>query len=91
MLRQHWKANTEHYKIRESRLYILINLGPSVSEATCANVCSGNRSFATICWNSSLRARDSKKLNKLIKKDGRVLQSALCSPEMMIEGRSRST
>ena len=34
-------------------------------------------SFAAICWDSSIRASDSKELNKLMKKAGSVLGTAL--------------
>ena len=43
--------------------------------------------FAAICWSSSIRASDSKKLNKLIKKAGSVLGTALGPLELVVESR----
>ena len=43
--------------------------------------------FAAICWGSSLRAGNSKKLNNLIKKPGSVLGTALESLELVVERR----
>lgn len=43
--------------------------------------------FAAICWGSSIRANDSKRLNKLIKKAGSVLGSALEPLESVVERR----
>jgi len=43
--------------------------------------------FAAICWSSSIRDRDSRKLNKLIKKAGSVLRTALEPLELMSKRR----
>ena len=41
--------------------------------------------FATICWGSSIRASGLEKLNKLIKRAGFVLWTALESLELIVE------
>ena len=43
--------------------------------------------FAATCWGSSIRASDTKKLNKLIKKAGSVLGTALEPLELVVERR----
>ena len=43
--------------------------------------------FAAICWDSSIRARDSKKRNKLIKKVGSVLGTALAPLDLNVKRR----
>ncbi|XP_062851515.1 bcl-2-like protein 11 [Trichomycterus rosablanca] len=43
--------------------------------------------LSAICWGSSIRAKDSKKLNKLIRKAGSVLGFALEPLELIIEQR----
>lgn len=42
---------------------------------------------AVICWHSNNRASDTKRLNKLIKKAGSVLGTALEPMEMIVERR----
>jgi len=43
--------------------------------------------FAALCWGSSIRARDSKKLNKLIKETCSRLGTALGSLELIVQRR----
>ena len=43
--------------------------------------------FAAICRGSSIRARDFKKLNKMMKKSGSVLGTALEPLELVVERR----
>ena len=43
--------------------------------------------FVSICWDSSIRASDTKKLDKLIKKAGSVLGTALEPLELVVERR----
>lgn len=43
--------------------------------------------FASICWGSSIRASDTKKLNKLIKMAGSVLGTALERLDSVVERR----
>ena len=44
-------------------------------------------SFAAICWGSSIRTRDLKRINKLIRKAGSVLGGTLETLEMIVQKR----
>ena len=73
-----WIYNTNAvYEKGQSRLYHLRRLG---SCGVCSKMCIFYKSFVksavlsvVICWGSSVRASDLKKLNKLIKTTGSVL------------------
>ena len=44
--------------------------------------------FAAVCWGSSIRASDTKRLDKIIKKAGSVLGRRLESFETVVERRT---
>ena len=62
-----------------NRLCFLRSWGPSVAENT---IC-----FAAIYWDSIIRAKDSKKLNNLIKQTGSVRGTTLETLELIIQRR----
>ena len=88
-----WKCNSESiYKKGQSRLYFFRKLR---SFSVCTkmfhifykSVVESAISFAAICWGSSIRARDLKRLNKLIMKAGSVLGMTLEPLELIVQKR----
>jgi len=53
----------------------------------CKSVVESAICFAAICWWSSIRANDSKKLKKLIKKGGSARETALEPLKLIVQGR----
>ena len=88
-----WKCNSEAvYKKGQSRLYFLrklksFNVCNKMLNMFYQSVVAGAFFFAAICWGSNIQARDSKKLNKLIRKAGSVLGTALEPLEVVVERR----
>ncbi|XP_062844747.1 zinc finger protein 420-like, partial [Trichomycterus rosablanca] len=84
-----WRANTEAvYRKGMSRLYFLrklmsFNVCNKMLTIFYQSVVAGALFFAAVCWGSSLRAGDVKKLNKLIRKAGSVLGCSLDSFELV--------
>ena len=89
-----WKSNTEAvYKKGMSRLYFLRKL---ISFEVCTkmleifyqSVVSSTIFFAAVCWGRSIRASDTNRLEKIIKKAGSVLGLRLESFESVVERRT---
>ena len=88
-----WKCNTEAvYKKGQSRLYFLRKLRPfnvcsKMLHMFYRSVVESTIFFVAICWGSSIRASDSKRLNRLIRKAGSVLGTTLEPLELVVERR----
>ena len=88
-----WSCNTEAvHKKGQSRLYFLRKLSSfkvctRMLQTFYQSVVASAIFFAAISWGSSIRARDSKKLNKLIKRAGSVLGTSLEPLEVVVERR----
>ena len=88
-----WKYNTEDvYRKGQRRLYFmrklrLFNVGSKMLLIFYPSHMASATSFAAICWGSSIRASDSRRLNKLMKKAGSVLGTALEPRESVVERR----
>ncbi|KAI3365884.1 hypothetical protein L3Q82_000871 [Scortum barcoo] len=71
-----WKSNTEAvYKKGMSRLYFLrklrsFNVGSRMLEIFYQSVVASAIFFAAVCWGSSIRASDTNRPDKIIKKAG---------------------
>jgi len=89
-----WKSNTEAvYKKGMSRLYFLrklrsFNVCSKMLEIFYQSVVSSALFFAAVCWGSSLRASDTNRLDKIIKKAGSVVGHRLESFESVAERRT---
>ena len=78
-----WKSNTEAvYKKGMSRLYFLRKLRSFYQSVVASAIF-----FAVMCWGSSIRASDTNRLDKIIKKAGSVLGLRQESFETMVERR----
>ncbi|KAM4588018.1 RNA-binding protein Raly isoform 3-T4 [Odontesthes bonariensis] len=90
-----WASNTDAVcKKGMSRLYFLRKLGSfnvcsKMLETFYHSVVAGAIFFAAVCWGSSIRASDSNRLDKIIRKAGSVLGQKLESLETMVERRTR--
>ncbi|KAK0135140.1 hypothetical protein N1851_029041 [Merluccius polli] len=88
-----WKANSEAmYKKGMSRLYFLrklrsFNVCSKMLELFYQSAVASTIFFAVVCWDSSIRASDSNRLNKIIRKAGSVLGFKLVSLESVMERR----
>ncbi|KAK0135417.1 RNA-directed DNA polymerase from mobile element jockey [Merluccius polli] len=88
-----WKANSEAvYKKGMSRLYFLrklrsFNVCSKMLELFYQSAVASTIFFAVVCWGSSIRASDSNRLNKIIRKAGSVLGFKLVSLESVMERR----
>ncbi|KAI3354447.1 hypothetical protein L3Q82_018506, partial [Scortum barcoo] len=88
-----WKSNTEAvYKKGMSRLYFLrklrsFNMGSRMLEIFYQSVVASAIFFAAVCWGSSIRASNTNRLDKIIKKAGSVLGLRLESFETVVERR----
>ena len=88
--RLEWKCNTKYiYKKGQSRLYFLrklrsFNVCTKMLHIFYRSVVESAISFAAICWGSSIRTRDLKRINKLIRKAGSVLGVTL---ELIVQKR----
>ena len=91
--RLEWKCNTEYiYKKGQSRLYFLrklrsFNVCTKMLHIFYKSVVESAISFAAICWGSSIRTRDLKRINKLIRKAGSVLGVTLEPLELIVQKR----
>ena len=89
-----WKSNTEAvYKKGMSRLYFLrklrsFNVCSKMLEIFHQSVAASVIVFAAVCWGSSIRASDTNRLDKIIKKAGSVLGLRLESFETVVERRT---
>ena len=89
-----WKSNTEAvYKKGMSRLYFLRKLRSfevctKMLEIFYQSVVSSTIFFAAVCWGRSIRASDTNRLEKIIKKAGSVLGLRLESFESVVERRT---
>ncbi|KAK0134631.1 RNA-directed DNA polymerase from mobile element jockey [Merluccius polli] len=89
-----WKSNTEAvYKKGMSRLYFLrklrsFNVCSKMLEIFYQSVVASAIFFAAVCWGSSIRASDTNRLDKIIKKAGSVLGLRLESFESVVERRT---
>ena len=78
-----WKSNTESvYSKRMSRLYFLRKLCSfhvcnKMMEIFYQSVVSSIIFFAAVCWGSSIRARDTHRLDKIIRRAGSVISLKL--------------
>ncbi|KAI3355030.1 hypothetical protein L3Q82_017846 [Scortum barcoo] len=75
-----------------SRLYFLrklrsFNVGSRMLEIFYQSVVASAIFFAAVCWGSSIRASDTNRLDKIIKKAGSVLGFRLESFETVVERR----
>lgn len=88
-----WKSNTEAvYKKGMSRLYFLrklrsFNVCSKMLEIFYQSVVASAIFFAVVCWGGSIRASDTNRLEKIIKKAGSVLGLKLESFETVMERR----
>ena len=86
-----WKSNTEAvYKKGMSRLYFLrklrsFNVCSKMLEIFYQSVVASAIFFAAVCWGSSIRASNTNRLDKIIKKAGSVLGLRLQSFESVVE------
>ena len=89
-----WKANTEAvYKKGMSRLYFLrklrsFNVCSKMLEIFYQSVVASALFFAVVCWGNSIRASDTNRLNKLIKKAGSVIGLKPDTFEAVVERRT---
>ncbi|KAM4580370.1 uncharacterized protein PAE49_005246 [Odontesthes bonariensis] len=90
-----WASNTDAVcKKGMSRLYFLrklrsFNVCSRMLETFYHSVVAGAIFFAAVCWGSSIRASDSNRLDKIIRKAGSVLGQKLESLETVVERRTR--
>ena len=87
--------NTLAYKKGQSRLYFLRNLRyysvcRKMLHIFYKSVVESSVSSAVICWKSSIRASDLKKLKKLIKKAGSVLGTVMEPLELIVQKKDTS-
>ena len=88
-----WKCNTEYIsKKGQSRLYFLrklrsFNVCTKMLHIFYRSVVESAIIFAAICWGSSIRTRDLKRINKLIRKAGSVLGVTLEPLELIVQKR----
>ncbi|KAK0147064.1 RNA-directed DNA polymerase from mobile element jockey [Merluccius polli] len=88
-----WKANSEAvYKKGMSSLYFLrklrsFNVCSKMLELFYQSAVASTIFFAVVCWGSSIRASDSNRLNKIIRKAGSVLGFKRVSLESVMERR----
>ncbi len=89
-----WKPTTEAvYKKGMSRLYFLrklrsFNVCSKMLEIFYQSVVASAIFFAVVCWGSRIRASDTNRLDKIIKKAGSVLGLRLESFETVVERRT---
>jgi gmma-aminobutyric acid receptor subunit gamma len=89
-----WASNTDAVcKKGMSRLYFLrklrsFNVCSKMLETFYHSVVAGAIFFAAVCWGSSIRASDSNRLDKIIRKAGSVLGLRLESLETVVERRT---
>ena len=92
--RLNWVSNTEAVcKKGMSRLYFLrklrsFNVCSKRLEIFYQSVVAGAVFFAAVCWGSSIRASDTNRLDKIIKKAGYALGLRLESFETVVERRT---
>ncbi|KAM4544613.1 delta-sarcoglycan isoform 2-T2 [Odontesthes bonariensis] len=90
-----WASNTDAVcKKGMSRLYFLrklrsFNVCSRMLETFYHSVVAGAIFFAAVCWGSSIRASDSNRLDKIIRKASSVLGQKLESLETVVERRTR--
>ena len=93
-IRLDWKSNTEAvYKMEMSRLFFLrklrsFNVCSKMLEIFHQSVVASIIFSVAVCWSSSIRASDTNRLNKIIKKAGSVLGLRLVSFETVVERRT---
>ncbi len=88
-----WSLNTEVlYKKGLSRLYLLrklrsFNICSKMLHMFYQSVMASTIFFAAVCWGTGINAKDSNKLNKLIKKAGSVVGTRLAPLEEVVRDR----
>lgn len=88
-----WSLNTELlYKKGLSRLYFLrklrsFNICSRMLQMFDQSVVASTIFFAAVCWGAGIKAKDSNKINKLIKKAGSVVGTRLAPLEEVVRHR----
>uniref|UniRef100_A0A8C8DHE5 Reverse transcriptase domain-containing protein n=1 Tax=Oryzias sinensis TaxID=183150 RepID=A0A8C8DHE5_9TELE len=86
-----WKSNsTAVYKKASSRLYFLrrlrsFNVCSKMLEIFYQSVVASTLFFSVVCWGGSIPARDSNRLNKLIRRAGSVIGCKMDTFESVME------
>ncbi|KAL3065695.1 hypothetical protein OYC64_015782 [Pagothenia borchgrevinki] len=89
-----WRINTDAvYKKGMSRLYFLrklrsFNVCSKMLEIFYQSVVASALFFAAVCWGGSIRAGDTSRINKLIRKAGSVIGIKLDPFEAVVERRT---